>query len=92
MKDLRDVIADAEATWQTATPEERADLVAKLRRAEGAAGDLDDLTRTEVAGLIHRIQAGRHGHDKDYVAPPLSQGTGFSFGQTLPGRFDTPER
>jgi hypothetical protein len=92
MKDLETIIARAEAKWQTATNEERDDLIKNLRNAEGRSSDIDDLTRTRIAGLIHRIQAARHSHDKEYVAPPLTQGNGFGFGQTLPSRFDTPDR
>ena len=92
MRDLESVIADVESRWQTATPEERRELIDRLRAAEGATADLDDVTRTRVAALVHRIEASLHSSDKDYVTPPINQGSGFGFGQTLPGRFDTPDR
>lgn len=92
MKDIHALVADVEATWQTSTHEQRNDLITELRDAEGAVENLDDVTRTHIAGLIHTIQAAQHSSDRDDVAPPLSQGTGFGFGQTLPGRFDTPNR
>lgn len=92
MKDIHALIADVEAKWQTSTHEQRNDLITKLRNAEATVTDLDDVTRTRIGGLVRTIQAAQHTTDKDYLAPPLSQGTGFSFGQTLPSRFDTPDR
>lgn len=92
MKDIHELLADAESTWQTSTNEQKEDLVKGLRKAEGTLDADDELTRTKVAALIHRIQASEHHGDHEFVVPPLNQGTGFGFGQTLPSRFDTPDR
>lgn len=92
MTDIHALIADVEAHWQTATREQRDELVNELHDAEAAAENLDDVTRTRIAGLVQTIQAAQRSTATDHLPPPLSQGTGFSFGQTLPSRLDTPDR
>lgn len=92
MKDIHTLITEVESTWPTSTNEQREDLIKKLRNAESTLDATDEVTRTHIGGLIHQIQASEHSHDKEFVVPPLSQGSGFSFGSTLPTRFDTPER
>lgn len=91
MKDIHDLLAEVESKWQSATNEKKEDMVAKLRKAQGQLDDSDELTRTKVTALIHQIQASEHSHDHEFVVPPFSQGTGFSFGATLPARLDTPD-
>jgi len=91
MKDIHALVAEVESKWQTSTNEQKEDLVKKLRKAEGGLAEDDQLTRTHVAELIHRIQASERHHDHEFVVPPFSQGTGFGTGTTLPPRFDVPD-
>jgi hypothetical protein len=87
MKDVEALVADAEQRWSSLTNEQREDLVKKLRSAEAEIDD-DALLRTRLAGLIHQIQAAERHHGTEYVVPPLSQGSGFGYGATLPSKLD----
>lgn len=88
MKDIESLLGDAEKRWAASTNEQREDLVKKLRKAEGNLGPNDELLRTRVVGLIHKIQASERHHGTEYVVPPLSQGSGFGYGATFPTKLD----
>jgi hypothetical protein len=80
-------VAKIQDKWQDATREERHDMIAKLRDAEGSLAEDDAVTRTEIGALIERIQRANDAPQTDYAVPETNTGEGYGFG-TFPTRLD----